>query len=50
MHIGLFEHAQVLIVDGDEQSSGSLQQKLEELSYEGSSRTVFRCRKGWPFM
>ena len=37
INIGSFEPLQVLVVDGDERSSSSLQQKLQELSYEGTA-------------
>ena len=44
IHIDLFEPLQVLIVDGDDQSSSSLQQKLQELAYEGTPRPAFGRR------
>ena len=43
---GLFELLQVLVVDADDQSSSCLQQKLEELSYEGSPQPASLCRSG----
>ena len=44
--MGLFKLLQVLVVDADDQSSSLLQQKLEELSYEGSPQPSLLCRSG----
>ena len=44
IHMGLFKLLQVLVVDAEDQSSICLQQKLQELSYEGSPQPAYLCR------